>query len=39
MRKKTAGKSAASGGFAALNFCTLNVDKIVSNASHIVKDH
>ena len=39
MRKKSAAKTAGFRWFAAVDFCTLNVDKIVSNASHIVKDH
>jgi hypothetical protein len=37
MRKNPAAKSTVWAWFYALNFCTLNVDKIVRNASHIVK--
>ena len=38
MRKKIAARNAAFGRFQRHDFCTLNVDKIVRNASHIVKE-
>jgi len=38
MRKKNALQSGSNAVFWLPQFCTLNVDKIVSNASRIVKD-